>query len=136
MAVKANGLILPRPKTLSVPEAAAFFFGGLTAADFLLDQCALQLGERVLVVGATGAVGSAAVQIAHYHGAQVTALALHSRLRRRRTHGKQPRLPQRAPDTVTLCADFARVRRWPSCGTLSANWRAALAYPSSSMVQP
>ena len=75
VAVKQTGLILPRPATLSVPEAAAFFFGGLTAADFLLDQCALQPGERLLVVGATGAVGSAAVQIAHYHGAHVTALA-------------------------------------------------------------
>ena len=75
VAVKQTGLILPRPATLSVPEAAAFFFGGLTAADFLLDQCALQPGERVLVVGATGAVGSAAVQVAHHHGAHVTALA-------------------------------------------------------------
>ena len=58
-----------------MPEAAAIFFGGLTAADFLLDQCALQPGERVLVAGATGAVGSAAVKIAHHHGAHVTALA-------------------------------------------------------------
>lgn len=75
VAVKANGLILPRPESLSVPEAAGFFFGGLTAADFLLDQCALQPGERVLVVGGTGAVGSAAIQIARHQGAHVTALA-------------------------------------------------------------
>ncbi|MCC5974574.1 MAG: NAD(P)-dependent alcohol dehydrogenase [Rubellimicrobium sp.] len=74
VAVKADGLILPRPDSLSLPEAAAFFFGGLTAADFLLDQCALQPGERVLVVGGTGAVGSAAIQIARHHGAHVTAL--------------------------------------------------------------
>jgi len=74
VAVKADGLILPRPDSLSVAEAAAFFFGGLTAADFLLDQCALQPGERVLVVGGTGAVGSAAIQIARHHGAHVTAL--------------------------------------------------------------
>lgn len=75
VVVKADGLILPRPDDLTVPEAAAFFFGGLTAADFLLDQCALQAGERVLVVGGTGAVGSAALQIARHHGAHVTALA-------------------------------------------------------------
>jgi len=75
VAVRADGLILPRPDSLNVPEAAAFFFGGLTAADFLLDQCALQPGERVLVVGGTGAVGSAAIQIARHHGAHVTALA-------------------------------------------------------------
>ena len=73
-ALKADGLIFRRPETLSIPEAATFFFGGLTAADFLLDQCALKAGERVLVVGATGAVGSAAVQLARYRGAHVTAL--------------------------------------------------------------
>jgi NADPH:quinone reductase-like Zn-dependent oxidoreductase len=70
-----DGLILPRPATLDPNAAAAFFFGGLTAADFLLDQCALQRGARVLIVGATGAVGAAAVQIAKHHGAHVTALA-------------------------------------------------------------
>jgi NADPH:quinone reductase-like Zn-dependent oxidoreductase len=72
---KEAGLIRPRPAGLSPAEAAAFFFGGLTAADFLLDQCALEPGERLLVVGATGAVGSAAVQIARHHGAHVTAMA-------------------------------------------------------------
>jgi NADPH:quinone reductase-like Zn-dependent oxidoreductase len=75
VAVRADGLILHRPPTLSAAEAAAFFFGGLTAADFLLDQCALQPGEHLLIVGATGAVGSAAIQIARHHGAHVTALA-------------------------------------------------------------
>jgi NADPH:quinone reductase-like Zn-dependent oxidoreductase len=75
VVVKSDGLILPRPKSLSEAEAAAFFFGGLTAADFLWDQCALKPGERLLVVGATGAVGSAAVQIGRAAGAHVTALA-------------------------------------------------------------
>ncbi len=75
VAVRADKLILPRPSPPSTTEAAAFFFGGLTAADFLIDQCGLQRGERVLIVGATGAVGSAAVQIARHLGAHVTALA-------------------------------------------------------------
>lgn len=75
VTVRADGLILHRPHTLSVAEAAAFFFGGLTAADFLLDQCALAPGERVLIVGATGSVGSAAIQVARHRGAHVTALA-------------------------------------------------------------
>lgn len=75
LVVRESGLILPLPDSLAVPKAAGFFFGGLTAADFLIDQCALQPGERVLIVGATGAVGSAAVQIARHLGAHVTALA-------------------------------------------------------------
>lgn len=75
VTVRESGLILHRPDSLNVVEAAGFLFGGLTAADFLLDQCALKSGERLLVVGATGAVGSAAVQIARHLGAHVTALA-------------------------------------------------------------
>lgn len=75
VAVKENGLIFLRPETLSTAEAAAFFFGGLTAADFLLDQCKLTQGEHVLVVGATGAVGSAAIQIAKHYGAHITAMS-------------------------------------------------------------
>ena len=75
VVVKVSGLIMQRPESLKVAEAAAFFFGGLTAADFLLDQCALDSHERLLVVGATGAVGSAAVQIGRAAGAHVTALA-------------------------------------------------------------
>jgi NADPH:quinone reductase-like Zn-dependent oxidoreductase len=75
VALPAGGLIRPRPDSLTPVEAAGFFFGGLTAADFLIDQCALRAGEHLLVVGATGAVGSAAVQIARHIGARITALA-------------------------------------------------------------
>jgi len=96
VAVKASGLILPRPDTLTVAEAAAFWFGGLTAADFLLDQCALQPGERVLVVGATGAVGSAALQIARHHGAHVTALTSAANLELARGLGADVALDYRA----------------------------------------
>jgi len=75
VTLPANGLLRALPASLSMAEGAAFCFGGLTAADFLFDQMALARGARLLVVGATGAVGSAAVQIARHHGAQVTALA-------------------------------------------------------------
>lgn len=96
VVVKEAGLIHPRPANLSPVEAAAFFFGGLTAADFLLDQCALQAGERLLVVGATGAVGSAAVQIARHHGARVTALASAGNLDLARELGADRALDYRA----------------------------------------
>jgi len=95
VAVRADGLIRTRPDGMIVPEAAAFFFGGLTAADFLLDQCKLQPGERLLVVGATGAVGSAAVQIAHHHGAHVTALASKANLELARKLGSDEALDYR-----------------------------------------
>lgn len=75
VAVKAAGLIFARPDTLTRDEAAGFLFGGLTAADFLIDQMQLQRGERLLVIGATGAVGSAAVQIGAHLGARVVAVS-------------------------------------------------------------
>ena len=67
--------VMPLPEDLSFEEGAAFFFGGLTAAEYLIDKCKLQAGERVLINGATGAVGSAALQIARHIGAEVTAVA-------------------------------------------------------------
>lgn len=75
LVIKADGLILPLPESLSMAEGAAFFFGGLTAAQAVLDEAKTGPGTRLLVVGATGSVGSAAVQIARHHGAEVTALA-------------------------------------------------------------
>lgn len=74
LVVKATGSTLPLPDSLSFEEGAAFFFGGLTAAEFLLDKARIRAGERVLINGATGAVGSAALQIARAQGAEVTAV--------------------------------------------------------------
>jgi NADPH:quinone reductase-like Zn-dependent oxidoreductase len=74
LAIAAAGRILPVPDSLTDAEAAAFFYGGLTAADFLIDKAGLRPGERLLVNGATGAVGAAAVQIARHLGAGVTAV--------------------------------------------------------------
>lgn len=75
LVIKADGTLLPLPPSLSFEQGAAFFFGGLTAAEFLIDRAKLQPGERLLVAGATGAVGGAAVQIGRHLGARVSATA-------------------------------------------------------------
>lgn len=75
LTIRADGPLLPLPATLDHLSGAAFFFGGLTALQFLTVKAGLQPGERVLIIGATGAVGSAAVQIAAHLGARVTAVA-------------------------------------------------------------
>lgn len=75
LAISEDGVVLEKPKTLSFAEAAVASDGALTALCFLEDVARLAPGERLLVNGAAGAQGSAAVQIGKRLGAQVTAVA-------------------------------------------------------------
>jgi NADPH:quinone reductase-like Zn-dependent oxidoreductase len=65
--------IVPKPANLSYEEAASLSFGGATALDFFR-RAKLSSGEKVLVNGASGNVGTAAVQIARHVGARVTGV--------------------------------------------------------------
>jgi NADPH:quinone reductase-like Zn-dependent oxidoreductase len=69
----ANGLLAPRPVNLSDEEAAAIPYGGLLALHFLR-KANVRAGQRVLVFGASGAVGTSAVQLARHIGAEVTGV--------------------------------------------------------------
>ena len=69
-----DGLIALKPENLSFEEAAALSFGGTTALYLLRDQAGIKHGDKVLVVGASGGVGTAAVQIAKHFGAEVTGV--------------------------------------------------------------
>ena len=64
-----------KPASVSHADAAGILFGGTTALHCLRDQAQLRAGESVLVNGASGAVGSAAVQLARHFGARVTGVA-------------------------------------------------------------
>lgn len=68
-----NGVVVLKPACLDFGEAAALCFGGTTALDFLR-RAKLQSGEKVLVIGASGSVGTAAVQLARHMGADVTGI--------------------------------------------------------------
>ncbi|MEO8011447.1 MAG: NAD(P)-dependent alcohol dehydrogenase [Dokdonella sp.] len=71
--IPADGPVALMPANLSCEQAAALGFGGSTMLDFFR-RAALQCGERVLVNGASGAVGTAAVQLARHVGAHVTGV--------------------------------------------------------------
>lgn len=64
-----------KPEKVSHSDAAGIIFGGTTALYFLRDRAKVTAGESVLVNGASGAVGSAAVQLARHFGGVVTAVA-------------------------------------------------------------
>lgn len=74
ITLPARGL-RPVPVGLSMAEAAAFTVGALTAWVGLVERGRLQPGERVLVTGAGGGMGRAAVQLAVHMGAHVVAVA-------------------------------------------------------------
>lgn len=74
VSIREDAAIALMPGNLRFEEAAALSFGGTTALFFLRDKARIQPGERVLVNGASGAVGSAAVQLARHFGARVTGV--------------------------------------------------------------
>lgn len=74
LAVNANGAVVSMPEGLDFAAAAAISFGGTTALDFLRTKACLRKGERLMVVGASGQVGVAAVQVGRLLGAEVTAV--------------------------------------------------------------
>jgi len=71
--VAATGPVAKMPPNLSYEQAAGLCFGGSTMLDFYR-RGRLLSGERVLVNGASGGVGTAAVQLAKHFGAHVTAV--------------------------------------------------------------
>ncbi|MFJ1645373.1 NAD(P)-dependent alcohol dehydrogenase [Streptomyces sp. NPDC088258] len=67
--------ISPAPENLTAAEAVSLLAGGTTSLTALRDKARLRPGERLLVRGGSGGVGSVAVQIGTLLGARVTALA-------------------------------------------------------------
>jgi NADPH:quinone reductase-like Zn-dependent oxidoreductase len=68
-----DGLVATRPANLSDEEAAAIPYGGLLALS-CLRRADIRAGQKVLVFGASGAVGTSAVQCARQLGAEVTGV--------------------------------------------------------------
>jgi len=69
----ASTQLAPKPSNLNFEEAAALPYGGLLAS-FFLRRLKVGAGRRVLIYGASGAIGTAAVQLARHLGAEVTGV--------------------------------------------------------------
>jgi NADPH:quinone reductase-like Zn-dependent oxidoreductase len=75
VAIPEESGIAAIPGHVSYSEAVAIAEGYLTAISFIRDEARLQRGQSILVNGASGSVGSAAVQLARYYGAVVTGVS-------------------------------------------------------------
>ena len=72
--------LVHKPQNLSFPQAAALSFAGTSALHFLRGKGDVKLGDAVLIIGASGALGTMGVQIAKFFGAHVTGVCSTARL--------------------------------------------------------
>lgn len=75
VAVPEDGIIQTIPMTMSYEEAAPVTDGALTVHNFLTRLVTIRPGQKVLINGAAGGLGTSAVQLAKHLGAEVTAVA-------------------------------------------------------------
>ena len=69
-----DGALASIPSNMSFEQAATICNGGLTALPFLRDHGKIKRGDKVLIIGASGSIGTIAVQLAKYFGAHVTGV--------------------------------------------------------------
>jgi len=102
--LRASASIAHMPDGLSFEEAASLVDGPTTALHFLRDLAHVRPGERVLIIGASGSVGGAAVQVARSLGAEVTGVCSTANIELVQELGAQAVIDY-------TCADFTQFGR-------------------------
>ncbi len=87
LCLPQQAVMIRLPDEVSFQAGVACLFGGQTALHFLEDKAGLAAGHSILINGASGGVGSAAVQIAKYLGGEVTGVCSTANLDRVRSLG-------------------------------------------------
>jgi len=97
VCVPETGVLATKPANVTFEEAAVAPYGAIMAW-YLLRKAGVRDGQRVLVNGASGSIGSAAVQIAKYFGAQVTGVCGAPRMEFVRSLGAEHVIDYKATD--------------------------------------
>lgn len=97
--------IITRPTGVSAEEAACIGVAPVTALQGLRDKAAVQPGEHVLIVGASGGVGTFAIQVAKHLGATVTAVCSTGNIEQARELGADVVVDYRSDDFVQIARD-------------------------------
>jgi NADPH:quinone reductase-like Zn-dependent oxidoreductase len=74
VCVPDKGALAIKPANMSWEEAASLSLAGNTALFYIRDLAKIQTGQKILIHGASGAIGTYAVQLAKYYGAEVTGV--------------------------------------------------------------
>jgi NADPH:quinone reductase-like Zn-dependent oxidoreductase len=121
VCVREDRAVVPMPANVSFEQAAAVPIAGLTALQGLRDKGQLQAGQKVLINGASGGVGTFAVQIAKSLGAEVTAVCSTRNVDRARSLGADHVIDYTREDFTRtgrrydLILDIAGGRSWSEC---------------------
>jgi NADPH:quinone reductase-like Zn-dependent oxidoreductase len=133
-AIAREDRLVPKPPQLSFAQAGAMGVAGITALQGLRDRGQLKPGQRVLINGAGGGVGTFAVQIAKALGAHVTAVTSTRNLEIVRSLGPDEVIDYtqedftRRPERYDVLFDVAATRSFADCRrVLSPNGRVVLA---------
>jgi len=121
ISVRADGAVAAKPANLTFEEAAAVPLAGITALQGLRDKGRLQPGQRVLINGASGGVGTFAVQIARALGAEVTAVCSSRNIQQASALGAAPVIDYtredftRSAERFEVLLDIGGNRSWSAC---------------------
>lgn len=108
-AMPETGLVVLKPVNLTHHQAAALSFGGTTALWFLRDKGGVKAGDHVLILGASGSVGTAGVQIAKTLGASVTATCSARNIDLVRSLGADHVIDYTAEDVLKVTTRFTHI---------------------------